>query len=118
MAEKITHISADEARIMLNRILKQRLGGWYVEPPRTRVQFDQMHRLDRRQIDQGVIALKLACNLEGGSIGDDINLYKLVNNYLRHADAREKINRIVDDCERRNGAQIATSNNSGLNPTH
>lgn len=51
-------------------------------------------KLSRDQIDQGVIAFVLECNLSGGSIMD-MDLYKLLRTYLWNPDARAEINAVV-----------------------
>jgi hypothetical protein len=50
--------------------------------------------LSRHQIDQGVIALVLAANLSGGSMGD-MDLYRLARTYLWSDEARTEINAVV-----------------------
>lgn len=66
----------------------------YVEQPTERICFNEYKKLSRLQIDQGVVALVLECNLSGGSVGD-VDLYKLLRCYLHSEDARAEINAIV-----------------------
>lgn len=50
--------------------------------------------LSRHQLDQGVVALVVHCNLSAGSVGD-MNLYKVLRTYLWNARARIEINAVV-----------------------
>ena len=51
-------------------------------------------KLSRDQIDQGVIAFVLECNLSGGSVME-MDLYKLHRTYLWSPEARAEINAVV-----------------------
>jgi len=66
----------------------------YVDPPKTEVGSNDGHKLSRRQTDNGVRALMLACNLTGGSVGP-IQLYDLMAVYFQDPEARAEINRVV-----------------------
>lgn len=79
----------------INAALKAFRGPSYVEPPKQVVTFTNYRQLDRLQIDQGVIAFVLACNLSGGSMGD-MDLYKLIRTYLWSDAARAEINDVVE----------------------
>lgn len=83
-----------QVQAAINNELKVFCGGNYVEPPREVVDRNEYHRLSRLQSDQGVVALVLACNLSGGSIGN-MDLYKLVRTYLWDDAARSEINDVV-----------------------
>lgn len=68
--------------------------GWpefFVEPPRHELHSGACHKLTRQQIDNGVRAFVLACNLSGGSVGT-LQLYELLNLYLGDPTARDAIN--------------------------
>jgi DNA-binding transcriptional regulator YdaS (Cro superfamily) len=78
----------------INAALKRFRGPSFVEPPKQVVDCDEYKQLNRLQIDQGVIALVLACNLSGGSVGD-MDLYRLIRTYLLDQSARDEINDVV-----------------------
>lgn len=82
---------------IINDALKLYCGPSYVKPP-TKVVDGDYRRLTREQCDQGVVALVHACNLAGGS-GMDVDLYKLMRNYLWHPEARVAINAVVGQYE-------------------
>lgn len=83
-----------QVQAAINRELKVFRGGNYEVPPQEVVDGNEYHKLTRLQSDQGVVALVLACNLSGGSIGD-MDLYKLVGTYLWSEQARAAINDVV-----------------------
>lgn len=92
-------MTADQAEKKLaiagiNNSMKRFRHESYVEPPEQVVRSDSYHKLSRLQSDQGVVALVLATNLSGGSMGD-MDLYKLVRTYLGSDDARTEINAVV-----------------------
>lgn len=66
----------------------------YVEQHVDGVDHASYKKLSRDQIDQGVIALVLECNLSGGSVMD-MDLYKLFRTYLWSPEARAEINAVV-----------------------
>jgi hypothetical protein len=70
--------------------------GLYESPPKETVAYGNYDKLNRHQIDQGVVALVLHLNLSGGSVAD-MDLYKLVRTYLWDEDARSKINKVVEE---------------------
>lgn len=84
-----------DAQAVIHGALKSLKGSAYVKQPINRVSITQYKQLSRLQIDQGVVALVLECNLTGGSVGD-VDLYKLVRCYLHNEDARIAINEIVN----------------------
>lgn len=53
-----------------------------------------VHTLSQREINDGVIAFLLQCNVASGSAGD-IDLYRVVGAYLRDPVARKEINEIL-----------------------
>jgi hypothetical protein len=65
-----------------------------VSPPKKDVMFDECHKLSRVQVDTGVRAFVMACNLYGGSMGD-VQLYRLLNAYLRDPAMRAHVNEVV-----------------------
>lgn len=79
----------------INAALKAFRGASYVEPPKQVVTFTNYSQLDRSQIDQGVIALTLACNLSGGSM-NNMDLYRLARAYIWNEAARAEINDVVE----------------------
>jgi hypothetical protein len=66
-----------------------------VSPPKKEVMFDECHKLSRMQIDTGVRAFAMICNLYGASMGD-VQLYRLLNSYLCDPTLRARINAILD----------------------
>jgi hypothetical protein len=74
--------------------MKEFCGGSYVAQSEDRIPSETPDKLSRLQIDQGVVALVLECNLTGGSVGD-VDLYKLVRTYLHNLTARNEINAVV-----------------------
>jgi hypothetical protein len=70
-------------------------GGEDCAAPKNIIDSANYHKLDRRQIDQGVIALLLQLNLSGGSVGN-VDLYRLIRTYLWDESARVEMNKIVD----------------------
>lgn len=79
----------------INKVMKRFMQSSYVEPPDQVIRSDGYKKLNRHQLDQGVVALVLAANLSGGSIGGDVDLYKLVRTYLWGEEARNEINAVV-----------------------
>lgn len=76
--------------------------GWpefFVEPPLQELTSGTCHKLTQQQIDNGVRALVLACNLSGGSVGD-VQLYDLLNVYLRDCETARGINEVVRQANR------------------
>ncbi len=69
---------------------------FYQEPPTDEVSSDKCYELTHLQIDMGVRAMGLACNLRGGSTGD-VDLYQLLRAYFWGRDARRRINEIVKE---------------------
>ncbi|ASV99009.1 hypothetical protein [Paraburkholderia aromaticivorans] len=67
-----------------------------VTPPKKEVMFDECHKLSRVQIDTGVRAFAMACNLYGGSMGE-VQLYRLLQIYLKDPAARARINEVIDE---------------------
>lgn len=67
---------------------------WMVEMPTEEVTSGQYATLSRQQIDNGVIAMRIALNLTGASIGN-VDLYELVRIYLWDEESRGRINEIV-----------------------
>ncbi|MDH6149316.1 hypothetical protein OKW46_003241 [Paraburkholderia sp. WSM4179] len=84
--------------------------GWpefYVEPPKHELTSGTCDRLTLQQIDAGVRAFILACNLSGGSVGD-VQLYELLHAYLQSPEARQRINHVVQETGlRRPGFAVA-----------
>ena len=70
-------------------------GGEDIIPPKKVIDSASYKNLDRRQIDQGVVALILQLNLSGGSVGN-VDLYNLIRTYLLNEDARVAMNKVVD----------------------
>lgn len=68
--------------------------GWFVKQNKKSVCSDSYDKLSREQLDQGVVALVLECNLSGGSV-IDMDLYKLIRTYLWSPEARTEINGVV-----------------------
>jgi hypothetical protein len=87
-----------EAQASIHNAMKKFRADSYVKQPTDRVGLNEYDKLSRLQIDQGVVALVLECNLSGGSVGD-IDLYTLIRNYLWHPEARTEINAIVKRIE-------------------
>lgn len=50
--------------------------------------------LTRKGIDEGVLCLVLINNMSGGSVGN-VDLYRLLHNYLLDKDTREQINAVI-----------------------
>ncbi|NHZ38584.1 hypothetical protein F1609_00160 [Massilia sp. CCM 8693] len=69
-------------------------GPSYVKEPKKVISSGNYADLSREQIDQGVVALVVHCNLSGGSILD-MNLYRLIRTYLWSPQARSEINAVV-----------------------
>jgi ferric-dicitrate binding protein FerR (iron transport regulator) len=84
----------DKAQTAILNALKLAWPALYAEPPKKEISSGSRRKLTRRQTDAGVRALMLACNLAGGSTGD-IQLYDLLDKYLRDPEARQEINRVV-----------------------
>jgi hypothetical protein len=78
----------------IHREMEKFVAGSYVQQSEDRIYSDGYDKLSRQQIDQGVIALVLECNLSGGSVSD-VDLYKLVRNYLWYPEARNEMNAVV-----------------------
>lgn len=85
---------------IINSALKLFRGPSYVKPSTKVVDYENYEKLTREQCDQGVIALVHACNLSGGSV-DNMDLYRLVRQYLWDLDARNEINKIIIKSEDR-----------------
>jgi hypothetical protein len=51
--------------------------------------------IDREAINNAVVVFTDVLNLEGGSIGN-IDLYRLLRNYLLDTDCRERVNKALD----------------------
>jgi hypothetical protein len=92
MCEKLQKLACIDN---INAALKVLPGHSYVEPPKQLITLFKYKQLDRLQIDQGVIAFVLACNLSGGSMGD-MDMYKLSRAYLWNENARAEINAVVE----------------------
>jgi hypothetical protein len=75
--------------------MKKFRGESYVTQSAKRIYSDEYDRLSQLQMDQGVVALVLECNLSGGSVGN-VDLYKLVRAYLQNPAARNEINAVVE----------------------
>jgi len=84
-----------DAQHAIHSAMKRFQPGSYVKQPTDRVCFNEYDKLTRTQIDQGVVALVLECNLSGGSVGD-MDLYKLARCYLQNQNARTEINAIIN----------------------
>lgn len=84
---------------IINFALKLYRGLAYVKPPTKVVDYESYEKLSREQCDQGVISLVHACNLSGGSVMN-MDLYKLIRNYLWYPEARVEINAVVNRYER------------------
>lgn len=79
---------------IINSAMKQYCGASYVNPSKKVIGYGDYKKLTRAQSDQGVVALVHACNLSGGS-AVEMDLYRLVRNYLWHPEARAEINAVV-----------------------
>lgn len=90
---KANYASAQEK---LWKAVEQAYPIFAVTPPKKEVMFDECHKLSRVQIDTGVRAFAMACNLYGGSMGD-VQLYRLLNAYLRDPAMRGRINEVVSE---------------------
>ena len=101
-----------EAQGEIQSALKKFRGEWYEAPPKGGVRFTEYYKLNRLQIDTGVVALVLALDLSGGSVGD-VDLYRLVRNYLWHPEATVEINKVVDRFE---GSSSTAANQSTFVP--
>ncbi|SKC49147.1 hypothetical protein [Paraburkholderia hospita] len=84
----------DEAQLDIWDAVKKGWPEFYVEPPSQELTSGTCDSLTREQIDMGVKALVLSCNLSGGSAGD-VQLYELLQTYLQNPDARQKLNSVV-----------------------
>lgn len=51
--------------------------------------------IDINDINHAVVAFVDVLNLSGGSVGGDIDLYKLLQSYITDLDKREAINKII-----------------------
>ena len=83
-----------KAQELIQGAMKLYRGESYVQMPQYSVSSEELHTLNRLQIDQGVVAMVLHLNLAGGSLGC-MNLYTLVRTYLWDEDARAAMNVIV-----------------------
>lgn len=84
-----------QAKQEIEAALRKTWPSFYEEPPSDEVGSANCHKLSRPQIDTGVRALVLACNLYGGSMGD-MDIYRLMRAYLWDQDARQRINQIIE----------------------
>ncbi|MFZ6772420.1 hypothetical protein ACO0LB_06840 [Undibacterium sp. SXout7W] len=82
------------AQALINSALRSLKEEGYEEAPEKTVDYESYGTLTPCQIDQGVVALVLHCNLSGGSMAD-MDLYNLVKTYLRNTDARASMNAII-----------------------
>lgn len=90
----LNQINKKSARAVIADAMRIFRGPSYVKQPKKIVSSASYRDLSREQIDQGVVALVVHCNLSGGSV-DDMNLYKLVKAYLWHPHARTEINAVM-----------------------
>lgn len=77
--------------------------GWpefFANPPSQELTSGTCHKLTRQQVDMGVRAFVLACNLSGGSVGD-VQLYELLQTYLQNPEERQKLNSVVRQSNKR-----------------
>ena len=92
----LDQLNKKSARAMISDAMKIFRGPEsYVKQHKERVFSDGYDKLSRHQIDQGVIALVLECNLSGGSVSGGVDLYKLVRTYLWDPQARSEMNAVV-----------------------
>lgn len=79
---------------------------FYEDPPKKELNSMQCAQMSTRQIDNGVRAFMLACNLAGASAGNFFNLYELMQVYIRDLDAREAMNEVIRESRLREQALL------------
>lgn len=67
---------------------------WMTEMPKEEITFGRYATLNRDQIDNAVVGMRLLLNLSGASMGN-VDLYELVRVYLWDEEARELMNEVV-----------------------
>ncbi|SOE81011.1 hypothetical protein SAMN05446927_4265 [Caballeronia arationis] len=88
-----------EAQLDIWRAVKKGWPEFVVKPPSQELTPGTCDLLTRQQIDMGVHAFVLACNLSGGSVGD-VQIYDLLTAYLQDHVARTAINEAVTEASR------------------
>lgn len=56
-----------------------------------------LHKIPVDDINKAVIVFITTLNISGGSNGDDVDIYRLMQVYLRDPENRKKINEILDE---------------------
>lgn len=85
---------ATDIKQIVRRHLSSSLSGYYGEPvpsPKSVYDSDQLHLVEVGQINDAAVLMVLYLGLPGGSIGD-LDLYKLLQQYIRSDEARKEIN--------------------------
>ncbi|WP_449412068.1 hypothetical protein [Pandoraea soli] len=100
LAATLEKRAIEQAQAMILKGIKRGWPEFYVEPPAQELTSGACHNLTRQQIDNGVRALVLTCNLSGGSAGD-VQLYELLQTYLRNPAARHELNDVVQSAKKR-----------------
>jgi hypothetical protein len=90
----LDQLNKKSARAFIADAMKIFRGPSYVKQPKKVISSASYNDLSRHQLDQGVIAMVVHCNLTGGPILD-VNLYKLMRTYLWSTQARTEINAVV-----------------------
>jgi hypothetical protein len=83
-----------QAQSLIAQALKFFRGASYVKQSKKVISSGNYGDLSREQIDQGVVAFVVHCNLSGGSVGA-MNLYKLIGTYLLNPLAQSDLNAVV-----------------------
>lgn len=83
-----------QAQSLVAQAMKLFRGASYVMQPKKVIFSANYVDLTREQIDQGVVAFVVHCNLSGGSVGF-MDLYRLIRTYLWSPLARSEINAVV-----------------------
>jgi hypothetical protein len=90
----LNQLNKKSAQAIIADAMKIFRGPSYVKQSKKMIGTNAYDKLTNEQLDQGVVALVLHCNLTGGSVSD-MNLYKLLRTYLQSSDARTEINGVV-----------------------
>lgn len=90
----LNQLNKKTAREIIADAMKIFRGASYVKQPTKLITSGNYGDLSRGQIDQGVVAFLVHCNLSGGSVGF-MDLYKLIRTYLWNPQARTEINVVV-----------------------
>lgn len=90
----LDQLNKKSARAIIADAIKIFRGPSYVKQSKKAIGSSAYDKLRRDQLNQGVIAMVLHCNLTGGSILD-VDLYKLMRTYLWSTQARTEINAVM-----------------------